>query len=132
MASQSAGRVSGVVDTYAYKPNSTTQIDHVTSTYSYYAKGGIADDPTGHSIFGEAGPEAAVPLPDGRTIPVTLYGAADNRESETVEELKKANAELRAAVRLLQAGFSQLVDNTGRQARSLNGIENKARLAANQ
>ena len=24
------------------------------------------------AIFGEAGPEAAVPLPDGRTIPVTL------------------------------------------------------------
>lgn len=34
-----------------------------------YAKGGIADRP---SIFGEAGAEAAVPLPDGRTIPVTL------------------------------------------------------------
>lgn len=102
------------------------------TTYTYYKKGGIANDPTGHSIFGEAGPEAAVPLPDGRTIPVTLYGAADNRDSETVEELKKANAELRAAVRVLQSGFSQLVENTGRQARSLNGIENKARLAANQ
>lgn len=34
-----------------------------------YANGGIADRP---SIFGEAGIEAAVPLPDGRTIPVTL------------------------------------------------------------
>ena len=34
-----------------------------------FAKGGVADEP---SIFGEAGPEAAVPLPDGRTIPVTL------------------------------------------------------------
>ncbi|WP_421579131.1 hypothetical protein [Shinella sp. M31] len=34
-----------------------------------YAKGGIADRA---SIFGEAGPEAAVPLPDGRSIPVTL------------------------------------------------------------
>jgi len=33
------------------------------------ALGGIA---TTASIFGEAGPEAAVPLPDGRTIPVTL------------------------------------------------------------
>ncbi len=35
----------------------------------YYAKGGIANKA---SIFGEAGPEAAVPLPDGRSIPVTL------------------------------------------------------------
>jgi len=34
-----------------------------------YAGGGVARKA---SIFGEAGPEAAVPLPDGRTIPVTL------------------------------------------------------------
>lgn len=34
-----------------------------------YAGGGIARKP---SIFGEAGPEAAVPLPDGRSIPVTI------------------------------------------------------------
>ncbi|WP_150132710.1 phage tail tape measure protein [Neorhizobium sp. SOG26] len=34
-----------------------------------FAKGGIADRP---SIFAEAGPEAAVPLPDGRRIPVDL------------------------------------------------------------
>lgn len=36
-----------------------------------FAKGGITNRP---AIFGEAGPEAAVPLPDGRTIPVTLSG----------------------------------------------------------
>lgn len=34
-----------------------------------FSKGGISDRP---AIFGEKGPEAAVPLPDGRTIPVTL------------------------------------------------------------
>lgn len=34
-----------------------------------YANGGISDKP---AIFGEAGPEAAVPLPDGRRIPVNL------------------------------------------------------------
>lgn len=34
-----------------------------------YANGGVADRP---SIFAEAGPEAAVPLPDGRRIPVDL------------------------------------------------------------
>ncbi len=38
-----------------------------------YARGGVTDRP---SIFGEAGPEAAVPLPDGRSIPVTLNGGA--------------------------------------------------------
>jgi len=36
-----------------------------------YATGGVADQP---SIFGEAGPEAAVPLPDGSKIPVQLSG----------------------------------------------------------
>ncbi|MFP5078318.1 hypothetical protein ACLE20_13500 [Rhizobium sp. YIM 134829] len=36
-----------------------------------FAKGGISDRP---AIFGEAGPEAAVPLPDGRRIPVDLRG----------------------------------------------------------
>ncbi|MDH6229607.1 hypothetical protein M2281_000179 [Mesorhizobium soli] len=34
-----------------------------------FAKGGVASSA---SIFGEAGPEAAVPLPDGRRIPVDL------------------------------------------------------------
>ena len=36
-----------------------------------YAKGGIT---RGVSIAGEAGPEAVVPLPDGRSIPVTMQG----------------------------------------------------------
>ncbi|OZB10702.1 MAG: hypothetical protein B7X67_06060 [Rhizobiales bacterium 39-66-18] len=34
-----------------------------------FAGGGVARRP---SIFGEAGPEAAVPLPDGRRIPVEM------------------------------------------------------------
>jgi hypothetical protein len=37
-----------------------------------FAFGGITDET---AIFGEQGIEAAVPLPDGRTIPVTLSGA---------------------------------------------------------
>lgn len=36
-----------------------------------YAKGGIANSPQ-VAIYGEAGPEAYVPLPDGRSIPVTM------------------------------------------------------------
>lgn len=36
-----------------------------------YAKGGVTDRP---AIFGDNGPEAAVPLPDGRSIPVTING----------------------------------------------------------
>ncbi|GEM_PF-1004143 len=56
-----------------------------------YASGGISNKP---AIFGEAGPEAAVPLPDGRSIPVTLFGAANSNQpsgsnvSRTVVELR--------------------------------------------
>jgi hypothetical protein len=38
-----------------------------------FANGGVTDRP---AIFGEAGPEAAVPLPDGRRIPVDMRGGA--------------------------------------------------------
>ena len=38
------------------------------------AGGGIT---SGASIAGEAGPEAVIPLPDGRTIPVTIVGGGD-------------------------------------------------------
>lgn len=38
-------------------------------SFPEYASGVVADGP---SIFGEKGPEAAVPLPDGRSIPVAL------------------------------------------------------------
>jgi len=37
------------------------------------ARGGITD---GVSIAGEAGPEAVIPLPDGRSVPVTMKGTA--------------------------------------------------------
>jgi hypothetical protein len=40
-----------------------------TGSLPGYADGGVANTP---SIFAEAGPEAAVPLPDGRRIPVDL------------------------------------------------------------
>ena len=39
------------------------------SRFGLFSKGGISNQP---AIFGEKGPEAAVPLPDGRTIPVSL------------------------------------------------------------
>ena len=41
----------------------------LASAVPAFARGGVTNRP---SIFGEAGPEAAVPLPDGRTIPVSL------------------------------------------------------------
>lgn len=47
-----------------------------------FARGGIT---SGISIAGEAGPEAVVPLPDGRRIPVQMVGRADD---VTLQEIK--------------------------------------------
>jgi phage-related minor tail protein len=50
---------------------------------SKYARGGVAKSPQ-VAIFGEAGPEAYVPLPDGRSIPVTMTGGnTKNEKTET-------------------------------------------------
>jgi hypothetical protein len=64
----------------------------------FYANGGITNQP---SIFGDAGWEAAVPLPDGRTIPVSLSmpeekinmaSAANNASSkDLLDELQLLN-----------------------------------------
>lgn len=43
-----------------------------------YASGGIANSPQ-LALYGEAGTEAYVPLPDGRSIPVTMTGGATNQ-----------------------------------------------------
>jgi hypothetical protein len=52
-----------------------------------YAEGGISNKP---AIFGESGPEAAVPLPDGRHIPVKMLGTSTNQvqDSRTVIEVR--------------------------------------------
>jgi hypothetical protein len=57
-----------------------------------FAKGGVTNEA---SIFGEAGWEAAVPLPDGKTIPVTVKAQPnDNALLEKVlSELRIANAQ---------------------------------------
>lgn len=91
-----------------------------TTSYAYFAKGGISDVP---AIFGEAGAEAAVPLPDGRTIPVTLSGtvAADNKETV---------AELKAIIRTLQAGFNAQIDLANKQVKNSESLANSARLQA--
>lgn len=48
------------------------------SSIGLFAKGGISNKP---AIFGESGPEAAVPLPDGRSIPVRIYGEANSNQA---------------------------------------------------
>jgi len=48
-----------------------------------YSTGGIATEPT--YLVGEAGPEAVVPLPDGRSIPVDMKGGGTNNVTINVD-----------------------------------------------
>ncbi|WP_105437510.1 tail tape measure protein [Neorhizobium sp. T25_13] len=52
------------------------------SPVGLFAKGGVSDKP---SIFAEAGPEAAVPLPDGRRIPVDLGNSSGGQMDVKVD-----------------------------------------------
>ena len=59
------------------------------------AKGGIINRPT-NILAGEAGAEAYVPLPDGKSIPVELRGFPDNIKSEvSIPDGKNMPVELR-------------------------------------
>lgn len=75
---QAIGFVGGGVDSSSYLLSNTPQYNAAgvnigSSGFGLpgFAKGGIT---RGLSIAGEAGPEAVVPLPDGRSIPVTMKG----------------------------------------------------------
>lgn len=70
-----------------------------------YAKGGVANEP---SIFGEAGPEAAVPLPDGRRIPVDMRGQPNGDTNVNLD------------VQIVNEGGAQ-IQETGRQESNVNG-----------
>lgn len=92
-----------------------------------FANGGIADRA---SIFGEAGPEAAVPLPDGRTIPVTLKGGGagggptyyiDARGSEAGVEAKIEAVLQRRVPGIVQASATLAEARVG-QARRRNRL----------
>jgi hypothetical protein len=94
-----------------------------------FANGGISNGP---SIFGEAGPEAAVPLPDGRRIPVQISGSADNRD--LIAEINALREEIRtmmnALLKVSQAGFTRVANATEQTAGATRGIENKTKLQA--
>jgi hypothetical protein len=61
-----------------------------TSGIQQFALGGITN---GISIAGERGPEAVVPLPDGRTIPVNIqsidsnYGGSSSSSNNTMSKV---------------------------------------------
>lgn len=94
-----------------------------------FASGGIT---SGLSLAGEAGPEAIVPLPDGRNIPVKM---ADNYSRETIDELKEQNkllrevvAELRSGTRVAQAVGTQLVELGEESNQGIKVLSREARM----
>lgn len=106
-----------------------------------FAGGGVSNKA---AVFGEAGPEAAVPLPDGRRIPVELrlpningpvrQAAATSQQAPfavnvapvinlapgvTADELARVKSELVGAVpRMVQDGLVRAFDRSQRFARS--------------
>jgi tape measure domain len=94
-----------------------------------FASGGIT---SGLSLAGEAGPEAVVPLPDGRNIPVRM---SDNYSRETIDELKEQNkllrevvAELRSGTRVAQAVGTQLVELGEENNQGIKVLSREARM----
>jgi hypothetical protein len=69
-ASAASGAASGSIPNVLFA-NGGIMTDMGPLELRKYAKGGIATSPQ-VAIYGEAGPEAYVPLPDGRSIPVTM------------------------------------------------------------
>lgn len=84
-----------------------------------YARGGVARNPQ-MALFGEGSqPEAYVPLPDGRTIPVTMKGGGagmtivqnfdfSNADSNTEARLRQAAAAIAQTTK--QAIYSEMQD----------------------
>ena len=71
--------------------------------FGQYAAGGIARSPQ-LAMFGEGSlPEAYVPLPDGRTIPVSLSGATGGQQTNNVNNI---------SVNVTAAGTTQQSDGT--------------------
>jgi len=60
-----------------------------------YANGGIANSPQ-LAMYGEAGPEAYVPLPDGRSIPVTMRGGAQQGANVQVNVINQTSTPVNA------------------------------------
>ena len=96
--------------------------------YKAYANGGIANTP---SIFGEAGPEAAVPLPDGRSIPVKIINPSNDSNintAETIAELKSQNQKLEVLVNTMMATSKAEREKTQELIDAMNGLRTDTRL----
>jgi hypothetical protein len=74
-----------------------------------FAKGGISMGPRSGYLAELHGPEAVVPLPDGKTIPVNLQGSFEN--SKMFDTLKQDMGNMMSQVRDVLNIVSQKMDN---------------------
>jgi hypothetical protein len=74
-----------------------------------FAKGGISMGPRSGYLAELHGPEAVVPLPDGKTIPVNLQGSLEN--SKMFDTLKSDMGNMMSQVRDVLNIVSQKMDN---------------------
>ena len=96
--------------------------------YPKFANGGIANQA---SIFGEAGAEAAVPLPDGRSIPVKIINPSNDSNintAETIAELKSQNQKLEVLVNTMMATSKAEREKTQELIDAMNGLRTDTRL----
>ena len=97
-------------------------------TLKKFAMGGISSVP---AIFGEAGAEAAVPLPDGRTIPVTLNRAANDSSTdnaETIAELKEISRKQEIMINTLIAAAQESRKQNAALVSEIEGLRTDTRL----
>jgi tape measure domain-containing protein len=111
------------VKTLKFLPNGMPEY-----TLEKFAKGGISNKP---AIFGEAGAEAAVPLPDGRSIPVTLFNAANDSSTdnaETVAELKEISRKQEIMINTLIAAAQENRKQNETLVTEIEGLRTDTRL----
>lgn len=103
-----------------------------------YADGGVSNVP---AIFGEAGPEAAIPLKNG-SVPVQFINSNQNdnselvaelkqlikKQDETIAELKLQNELIKAGIKVDQFGYKELIKQGESQAESLDNMDRRERL----
>jgi hypothetical protein len=87
---------SNALDEYNNRTDRTTA-GHIHVEVPLMAKGGITD---GVSIAGEAGPEAVVPLPDGKTIPVEINDVTKTVLAGSIDTLNARLAEITGPISL--------------------------------
>ena len=82
-------------------------------------------------MFGEAGFEAAVPLPDGRSIPVKIINPSNDSNintAETIAELKSQNQKLEVLVNTMMATSKAEREKTQELIDAMNGLRTDTRL----